>query len=605
MEEKLIKVIIEAFIKQLVSESKNIFNSLYDEGKQFLGKSVKKYLEKHKTKFSSFKTLLKGNTPVYLYDIYYPINLNQDHKKTIDTSNIKNLFADGNYVTIIGDAGSGKSTLIKHLFLNSIKEQFALPILIELRYLNGTNGNIEEFICEHVFENKLSVNGKILEKLFEKGKFVFFLDGFDELNSDIRNHVIKSLNLFMSAYDENKFILTSRPYSNIESLSVFRNLHIKKLEPKEINEFIELQLKGEKELAKKIQLSIKESKSSYIESFLANPLLLTLYILTFQTYAEIPDKKYIFYRRVVNALFSEHDSKTKLGYIREKKSQLNQEQFEEILKAFSLLSYFDEHFYFDFDYVNSTFKKIKQRIKSINFDNSNLIDDLKSAVALWVEDNGKYSFVHRSLQEYFAASFIKNLNPEENERAYKKMIERFSKTEKRLSEYSNFLSLCNEMDEINFYTFYYLPLLKELRSNLDNSSRDSLVKSFILYFTDKVKFVKQIDGKNEEIYKNIHIRNEVYRTIYLHLDYTQQLYDELNVVLDKLWDGLVFDVPKAGEARIEIILDVEKDILKHCTDSAFYRASNAILLFVEKEIVEKERKIQQSLKTDKDLIDLI
>lgn len=605
MDQGVVKVIIESFIKELISESKVIFNILHEEGKQFLGKSLKKYLEKHKDKFSSIKTLLKGNTPVYLYDIYYPVNLVGDKVVTIETSNINNLFLSGNYVTIIGDAGSGKSTLVKHLFLNSIHRKFAIPVLIELRYLNGTNGDLEEHICDQLFDNNLSTSKRILERLFEKGKFVFFLDGFDELNSDIRNHVIKGLNDFMSKYDENKFIVTSRPFSNIESLSIFRNLHVKKLDKNDITNFIDLQLKTEKELAEKIIISLKESKSSYIQSFLANPLLLTLYILTFQTYAEIPDKKYIFYRRVINALFSEHDSKTKLGYVREKQSQLNQEQFEEILKAFSYLSYFEEHFDFDYDYLNDALKKIKKRKKDIDFDSSKFTLDMKSAIALWTEDNGKYSFAHRSLQEYFAAAFIKNLNPLDNERAYQKIKNNFAIGTKPLSEYQNFLSLLNEMDEISFYTHYYIPLLKELRGLLNNENRESLIKSFVLFFTNKINIIKAIGRDKSEItYIQIQVRPEVYRSIYLHLNFTQKLFDELEKVFGSLVEKHKFD---EGEFKSCYLIDEDcnEDILKLCMTSRIYSIANSLLVFTEKEIKNKEQFIKQAIKTDKDLLDLI
>ena len=94
------------------------------------------------------------------------------------------------------------------------------------------------------------------------------------------------------------------------------------------------------------------------------------------------------------------------------------------------------------------------------FENRKFIQDLKSAIALWTEDNGIYSFAHRSLQEYFAALFLKNLNPIEKERAYKKIIEKFAQ-QKRALGVENFLSLCSEMDEVTYSNLYLLPLLRE------------------------------------------------------------------------------------------------------------------------------------------------
>ncbi|MGB4853156.1 MAG: NACHT domain-containing protein, partial [Ignavibacteria bacterium] len=212
MEKEILETVVTSFVGELFNQTAKLFEGTGDELKQFLNRGLKRYLEKQRDKYSHIKTLLKGNTPVYLYDIYYHLRLT-NRKEVIETKSINTVFSKSNYITIIGDAGSGKSTLVKHLFLNSILEKSGIPILVELRYLNDYKNSFEDYIYEKIFENKLSQNSNILERLLTAGKFVFFLDGFDELNSDIKPSVIISLNSFINSYDQNKFILTTRPYS--------------------------------------------------------------------------------------------------------------------------------------------------------------------------------------------------------------------------------------------------------------------------------------------------------------------------------------------------------------------------------------------------------
>ncbi|WP_041557383.1 NACHT domain-containing protein [Cellulophaga algicola] len=222
---------------------------------------------------------------------------------------------------------------------------------------------METYIKKTISQNKLAINEDILEKLLEKGKFTLFLDGFDEVDEKTKKILVKQVMDFVNKYSDNFYLLTSRPYSNIENLPLFTNLKMKELslENGEIKGFVYKQLGAEKELAEKAYKSIEQGEAKYIHSFLKNPLLLSLYLLTFQNDASIPDRKYIFYRRVINALFSEHDSKTKLGYVREKLCGLDQEKFELILKSFSFLSYFENEFSFNRDYVNFKLKLIKEK----------------------------------------------------------------------------------------------------------------------------------------------------------------------------------------------------------------------------------------------------
>lgn len=539
MEEKILESIVVGLTKTLLDESKLLFDEIYDTSydkiKQFIGRDIKNYLTKQKDKYSHIKTLLRGNTPVYLYDVYFPAKLMHENL-VVNTTSTTSLFNAFNYITIIGDGGSGKSTLVKHLFLNSILEKSKIPILVELRYLNEDSDDLETYIKKTITQNKLAVNVDILEKLLEKGKFTLFLDGFDEVDEQTKKVLVKQVMDFVNKYNNNFYLLTSRPYSNIENLPLFTNLKMKELslENGEIKGFVYKQLGSEKELAEKAYKSIEQGETKYIQSFLKNPLLLSLYLLTFQNNASIPDRKYIFYRRVINALFSEHDSKTKLGYVREKLCGLDQEKFELILKSFSFLSYFENEFSFNRDYVNHKLKLIKEK-RELRFDNNKFIADLKSAISLWIDDDGQFSFAHRSLQEYFTALFITELKDEENSRVYNKIISKFEQAKSApIREVENLLQLLREMDEYNYHKNFYYPLLINLREEIDSSEFEKSSKKYLDFFVSGIVEYKSVKNQKGELnYMYSPLRNvKIDKAIFIHIPYTRKLNDFLRESLD-------------------------------------------------------------------------
>lgn len=605
LEEKILEATATAFITELSQEIKSAYRGVTSEAKQILEIGIKEYIQNQYKRFKYVKTILRGNTPNYFYDVYHPINITNSNHKAI-TNSINSTFEKSNFITVIGVAGSGKSTLAKHLFLTALSEKNAIPLFLELRQLTNDPNTIEKHIKEKILESRLSESTRILERMLGSGKFLFFLDGYDEISGEAKSNITTSINKFIEKYPNNKYLLTTRPYSDIELLPLFHNYKIEQLSETEITKFIDKQLKDEPELAKKINQSIKDSKAAYIKSFLRNPLLLSLYILTYQSNSSIPSKKYVFYRRVINALFSEHDSKSKLGYERETRCKLQQEEFEKILKAFCFVSYFDSAFHFEHDALISRLQTIKTKIPGVRFSPANFTLDMKVAISLWVEDGGITSFAHRSLQEYFAALFIKDLESHEKEIIYNKIISE-SQTARRLNEIENFLSLCEEMDEPNFNKYYAIPILEELKSKIEG--RDPLAK-FLDFFCDGINqtIYHMRKGKNFNKFYPI-VKAEVYKSIYFHIKYTLKLHDKIS----KSSPEILFPegVPAINEEsphsihlfrktkglRSKLLTELKKqDGMKLAKDFATY---------IDKEIAKRSENINQQKRSNSDLINLI
>jgi len=369
--------------------------------------------------------------------------------KTVKTRNIQDLFKESNFITIIGTAGSGKSTLTKHLLINSIETEFKIPIKIELRYLNTYQKNLIDYIEEKIFKlNKIATSNRIIDKLLSKGLFVIIFDGYDEIDIEKKEEINQNIEDISKLYSQNYYLLTSRPYSNAESLTSFSTYYINSLNSNQIEQFIRKQLHETRiDFANNIIENIKNEENRPFKSFLSNPLLLSMFILTYQTYTNIPPLKSTFYWQVFETLYSFHDSVEKSSFERKKVSGLTKEEFVMLLEIFSYITMIENKLVYDKQYLYKKLNYIKSKKNKLSFDNDKLLDDLKSAICILVEDGLEYTFPHKSLQEYFAALFISKLGLESKLKFYEKTLSYFTKpTANIVFPYVNFYSLLMELD---------------------------------------------------------------------------------------------------------------------------------------------------------------
>ena len=377
-----IKSIIAGVItSQLTKLLTSITKEFGEEIKHTVSNNILEYQVEEYNRNAISKTLLHRVTPKRLKEFYQPLFIakcsssnrrrellhyrRRPHRteERIPTDSIEKLFEKKQFITLIGSAGSGKSTIVKYLFLNSIDNNFKVPIKLELRYLNDYNGTVIDYIKEKIFKlNRLAKADKIVERLMKSGDFVFFLDGYDEITFSKKEKVTKEIDDLVKLYNKNNYLLTSRPYTEIDLLPLFHNFEVCELSDEDINQFIAKQIPAEeKELQEKIIEAINSPENSSYKSFLSNPLLLSMFILTFQSYSSIPQKRSAFYSQVFDALFSVHDSMSKLAFVREKQSGLSKEQIIEVLELFSFISYFEQKFIFTNHYLNEKLDVIKAK----------------------------------------------------------------------------------------------------------------------------------------------------------------------------------------------------------------------------------------------------
>lgn len=441
-----------------------------------------KYLIREYKNFCEVKTFLHP-TPKPFLDIYYPMYLKTYENKSLEGLGI---FETSNRVTILGNAGMGKSTFLNRIFLQCIDEYFAIPVLIELRKLNSVDDSLEQYISKKLFQDQVNYKDKIISLLLEEGYFLFLLDGFDELYHENSMDRIYEIDDFTKKYNKNYFAITSRPSTNVVGLTNFQNLEVLPFTENQVFDFIDKNIVSD-EFKQRIIYSITEKNNLDLFNFLSNPLLLSMFIRNYEYHPEIPIQKSSFYFNLFDTLYQRHGGENKLGFIHKKETGYTREDFDRLLQYFSFISFFEGRYSFDQQYMYEIFSKIKKNSK-YGFDNKKLLNDLHIAINILILDGNEYMFPHRSLQEYFTVLRIKNINSDNiREKIYKNNFKSLFNNSK--DNLLNLFTLCIELDKSNFYQHFLIPKLKELLFILhDNSISQKKTAQFL-----NLKFENIID----------------------------------------------------------------------------------------------------------------
>lgn len=235
------------------------------------------------------------------------------------------LFSAGNRIRVIGDPGSGKSSLIKRVYRDACLEAISrpakskLPILLELKNLavptNISDRRLGEW-CFNVLREtvkKSDVYG--MEECFENYARVtgllVLLDGLDEVASSryekVHSAIIALSEQLANLSSENTIVLTMRTQLHQQVKESFSNsfgraLFVKPFSPTDVYEFISLWPFGGRQLGPSIYAELTDRPT--LREMCTNPLVLAMYVAERQSGSDplTPESRTDFYRKVLDEL---------------------------------------------------------------------------------------------------------------------------------------------------------------------------------------------------------------------------------------------------------------------------------------------------------------
>ncbi|WP_372667898.1 HEAT repeat domain-containing protein [Amycolatopsis kentuckyensis] len=244
---------------------------------------------------------------------------------------------DASQVLVLGDPGTGKTTLLRYLALRHARAVLKgepvqgrparLPIYIRIgdyaRQEHPRVG-ISDFLPDYLNRSECRLPGLVsmLKQQLEAGRCLILLDGLDEVASaELRREVVTSVVNFVAAHSRsgNRFVVTSRVagYQAAPLPQPFTAMRLNDMDDDTISQFLQVYCRQveqaetpDKSKAAIIEAGARETaaieqalrSNAGVRRLAANPLLLTALVLVHRASGRLPHRRVEAYVEVCTAL---------------------------------------------------------------------------------------------------------------------------------------------------------------------------------------------------------------------------------------------------------------------------------------------------------------
>lgn len=504
----------------LVIDHAQKYHKFQKESLRDISDILERYLKKCYDSSNSMSTIVFRNQPKTIDELYIPLTISQEcFPPDDDTETYILNFGNIEYIEkypllkIVDTAGMGKSTIVKFIAMQVIKQGSYVPVIIELRKMTQET-DILSFIMEQMsFLDEKFSHQDVLD-LIKGGDFLFLFDGYDEIPEMYKMQVTEKIQDFLKRIENNHVIISSRKEGGLDCFDGFQTFSIVPLKKEEAYELIrKYDNHGDRgeELIAAIE---KNNNLRLLKEFLTNPLMVSLLYKAYSYKPDIPYKKYVFYDQVYAALFEEHDLTKGGAYKRPKKCGLDMADFKRVLNRLGFYCARNNIVEFTREDLLSVIRNIIEKMPDLSVRSGDFQQDLVTTVPLFIQESGKYRWVHKSFYEYFAACFVRYDAREKQETIVSKMC-----SSKKCSRFVNVLDFCFDMDNRLAQQAILLPFLKSFIEHYqtsyqflkgeywsNNPSRLAFLKS-VSYFCSWGMIISK-KGK-EDAKKRIREKNQV------------------------------------------------------------------------------------------------
>jgi formylglycine-generating enzyme required for sulfatase activity/predicted MPP superfamily phosphohydrolase len=247
--------------------------------------------------------------------------------KEPSTIDIETLLGRVECILLRGGAGTGKTTLVKHLActvtLGTPPEGLGdmLPVLVFLKDLWPIYRErlseakkpvpFESLLKEYLEESGCGLELETVTAYLEQNRALLLLDGLDEVPDHLRASLVDIIARFHFDHPQNRFLLTGRPHGVTGKAVEHFGAHLRDIEPLDrpkIHKFIADWFRAVSGDAVGLadvtaeDMTASVDAHEHVSAFVQTPLLLTAVCILYQDGKRLPDQRADLYRRIVDNL---------------------------------------------------------------------------------------------------------------------------------------------------------------------------------------------------------------------------------------------------------------------------------------------------------------
>jgi len=446
-------------------------------------------------KYLCFRMISSANEDVFIGDIYHPITLSKKSKNTpTNRYNLVDIISNNKITCLIGRAGQGKTTALRKIILEILQaegEPALIPFIIQLRDVDWKKeGCITKLLAKELTYFGFDITAEQSSYLLQEGVVKVLFDGFDEVESKHHQLASKVINETYSKYNTS-CIVTTRPNTPISYASSHTTNY----------EFLDLTIDDVISIIKKyknINDKYKENlinvvkNSETISKILISPVMVDIFIYVYPELLEEPKNIVDFYRPLFDFITLKHD-RLKGAWERHTASGTSNLELKEIFCALSFHSIAEESAISvdETKLFNLCTKALNSLAKS-NLASDRVVEDIIQRTSLIQQDGLSFSYIHKSICEFYAAEFIRGL-PEPSKIKFYENI-----AIKNQVKFKNVLKFLSEIDSPFFYTHFARKCLKVSQYER-NRHQHQLQAWHIAVFTSFSEVLYLKNGKGSEI----------------------------------------------------------------------------------------------------------